>query len=323
MSRADWSKIAKDAFFWGQEPVGYIQALADWVECQAMIRVANGCDKTTLLSALKLDWYSPNEDVVLAPDIVAEDVFAELTQRGEDYTDRGYPFECIDNGRVLKFTSRDPWPYIFLLALSYTNPVTKSKGTFTAAYIFEALSWIGLRRFIGEPSAELADLGGCHHFGSPSLSNLPPLFHDRIDALATELREGSAYQPQKSGHKQKSGDGGLDVLLRRGFPDRRGAQFLYFGGCAAGHNWSTTKRYEVNPVNWLRKHFKTPFVGHHGMARCYFIPRHIGPDAWDDTATIAGTVIDRSRLSLLTCKSKSPHLGDARLWTERYCGVPF
>jgi len=328
MSRANWSKISKTALLYSQEPEGYIPALADWVECQALLHLANGCDKTTLIATLKItDWESPNKDIPTNHDLLAEDVFAELAQRGKDYGARGYPFKCDHvAGRVLKFTNRNPWPYLFLLSLSYTNPVTKPKkpkGVKTGAYIFEALSWVGMNRFIGKPYPELAGFGSCHHFGDPSLSKLPHKFHEKIDVLAAEFREGGGYKPEHTGHRKVSGDGGLDVLLRRGFPDDRGAQFFFFGGCAAGHNLFSTKRAECNPKKWFHKHFQQTFHGLYGVARGYFLPRQIGKDAWEDTAIMAGTVIDRCRISHITCKSRSQHLAEARTWTESYLGKTF
>jgi hypothetical protein len=325
MSKKSWAEIGKEAFRYSQQLDGYIPALADWVECQALTRLTYGCDKATLTSALKMDnWKPPAQDVVITHDALTDDVFVELTDRANDYSKRGYPFECDSSGRRILFTGRDPWPYVFLLALSYINPVTKVKGSLpTGAYILEALAWTGLQRFIGQPSPELLDLGACHHFGSPSLSQLPANFDAKIDVVAKEIREGGNYRPQKSGHRQTGGDNGVDVLLRRGFPDSRGAQFLFFGGCAGGENWSSTKRYEVDPDKWLERNFQDRFSGLRGMARCYFLPRQIDGDGWLETSKAAGMVVDRCRLSLITHKSNSGHLKAAQDWTEILCGKAF
>jgi hypothetical protein len=325
MSQSSWSDIGKKAFQYSQELDGYVAALADWVECQALTRIAFGCDKSTLVTALKIgSWTAPAKDISITHDALAEDVFVELRDRATDYGKRGYPFHCDYAGRRLKFSGTEPWPYVFLLALSYTNPVTKAKSTLpTGAYVLEALAWIGLDRFVGQPASDLSDLAVCHHLGSPSLSKLPAKFHAKIDRIASEFKEGGKYKPLKSGHRQTAGDDGVDVLLRRGFPDTRGAQFLFFGGCAGGGNWSTPKRYEVDPDRWLGKHFQEPFPGVLGMGRCYFLPRQIDTDGWLDTAKMAGMVVDRCRLSLITHKSKSPHVTTARKWTEALCGKAF
>lgn len=325
MAQSSWSDIGKKAFQYSQEFDGYVCALADWVECQALTRIAYGCDKVTLTSALKIgNWEPPADDISITYDALAEDVFVELRDRAADYGKRGYSFECDYAGRRLRFSGADPWPYVFLLALSYTNPVTKAKPTLpTGAYVLEALAWTGLDRFVGQPASDLSDLAACHHLGSPSLSKLPRKFDDKIDYIASEFKEGGKYKPWQSGHRQSAGDDGVDILLRRGFPDTRGAQFLLFGGCAGGENWSTPKRYEVDPERWLTKNFQEPFRGIGGMGRCYVLPRQIDVDGWSETAKIAGMVVDRCRLALITHKSKSPHLTTARKWTDALCGKAF
>jgi hypothetical protein len=325
MSQKNWLAIGKEAFVYSQQLDGYVNALADWVECQALAKLTFGCDKVTLLSALRIDsWKPPVQDNKITHDALSEDVFVELANRATGYGDRGYPFECDYAGRQLKFRNVDPWPYVFLLALSYTNPKYKAAANLpTGGHMLEALSWVGMNRFVGQPAPELANLSACHHFGTPSLSNLPNDFCDKIDHIAGEFKEGGKYKQLKSGHRQKSGDDGVDVLLRRGFPDNRGAQLLIFGGCAGGENWSSTKHYEVDPDRWLERNFQEKFSGLRGMARCYFIPRQIDSDGWLDISKAAGMIVDRCRLALITHKSASPHLTQAKDWTEALCGKAF
>jgi hypothetical protein len=325
MSITNWQSIGTAAFNYSQQLDGYVNALADWVECQAIEKPTFGCDKTTLLSALGIGiWKSPASDITITHDALAEDVFIELADRATDYGNRGYPFECDYAGRRLKYTNTDAWPYVLLLALSYSNPKFKpASGLPTGAHMLEALSLVGLKRFMGEPAPELANLSGCYHFGTPSLSGLPNNFCDKIDFIASELKEGGKYKPLASGHRQTSGDDGVDLLLRRGFPDNRGAQFLLFGGCAGGENWSSTKHYEVDPDRWLEVNFKEKFSGLRGMAQCYFIPRQIDSDGWLALSKAAGMVVDRCRLALITHKSGSPLLNLAKNWTESLSGRVF
>ena len=325
MSLTNWRSIGTAAFDYSQQLDGFVNALADWVECQAIAKLTFGCDKTTLISALRIDvWKSPATDIKITHDELAEDVFIELADRWTNYRNHGYPFECDYAGRRLKFTNTDPWPYVLLLALSYHNPSFKPAANLpTGAHMLEALSWVGVNRFLGEPAPELAHLGACHHFGTPSLSKLPSDFCDKIDRIAAEFNEGGKYKPLASGHRQKSGDDGVDVLLRRGFPDSRGAQFLLFGGCAGGEKWSSTKHYEVDPDTWLEVNFQERFSGLRGMARCYFIPRQIDTDGWLALSKAAGMIFDRCRLALITHKSGSAVLGVAKAWTEALCGKAF
>src|SRR5882724_1576404 len=159
MSRKDWGRVGRAAFLYSQQLDGYVQALADWVECQALTRPAASCDKTILKSALKIDtWTSPSQEISITHDQLAEEVFGELDQRTSDYAGRGYPFKCDAAGRVLLFTGADAFPYVFLLALSYTDPSVKpgKVGIRTGGYILEALAWAGLNRFIGEPPVDLS-----------------------------------------------------------------------------------------------------------------------------------------------------------------------
>jgi len=247
----------------------------------------------------------------------------ELTERAEAYSGLGYPFEiCGPSKQVLRFTNDKIWPYIFLLALSYTHPNEKADGTNTGANIFEGIAWLGLGRFFGDPMSTFVG-HSCHHLGKPSLSGLPNYFYDKIDELAKEYKEGVGYKPALTGHHQSSGDGKMDIIVRRGFPDKRGAQFFFFAGCASGKNWDSTKSYECNPDEWLETHFKGKFRGIKGMGRGYFIPRQIGADSWNTISGRAGTILDRCRLSLVTCSATHGQLTAARKWTERYCRKVF
>lgn len=325
MRQTKWPLIGRRAFAYSKDLDGYVEALADWVECQAIVKPTYGCDKVTLLSALKIgSWEPPTEEIKITHDAVAEDVFVTLAERSACYGRLGYPFDCDYAGRRLKFTAGEPWPYIALLALSYTNPKFKPRINLpTGGNLLEQLAWVGIDRFIGQPAAELRGQAACHHMGTPSLSGLPSYFCDKIDAIATQFNEGGKYQPLKSGHRQKSGDDGVDILLRRGFPDKRGAQFLFFGGCAGGENWSSTKQYEVDPDKWLDVNFTESFAGLRGMARCYVIPRQVGADGWLTLSKAAGMIVDRCRLAMMTHKSNSPMLTTAAKWAEATVGKAF
>lgn len=321
MKAVGWSEIAQRSLLYSQCPDGWYPSLADWVECQALLYPAIGCDRTTLESTLCTSgWEPPYEDTSVSYASAAAEAFNILASRYKDYGGNGYPFILSTSGPTLKFDAQgaSSHPYIFLLGLSYSHPNLKSRksGGRTGAYLLEALAWLGMQRLLGSPDTSLSSAAVSHHLGSPSLSKLPGRFDKKINQIILDINEGGSYKPLRSGHIQKSGENGVDLLFRRGFRDSKGAQFLMLGACSAGKDWSTTKRYECNPADWLDRNFTGEFLGTNGTARFFAIPRDLPVDGWETTARAGGMIIDRCRLSYITHLSKAATLQDAEDWVK-------
>lgn len=316
-----WSKISTRALLYSQAPEGWYPALADWVECQAILYPGVGCSRSTLETALKTShWESPFEDFQVLPDEAADEAFTILSDRHGYYKGHGYPFTLQANGPTLHFdaTLQTSAVYLFLLGLSYCHPNKKSAklGGRTGAYLLEALAWLGMQRLLGDPLPELKDSAIAHHLGAPSLSNLPGRFDKKITAIIADIREGGSYKPLPSGHIQKSGENGVDLFFRRGFRDTKGAQLIILGACAAGQDWASTKRYECNPNDWFERNYTQRFLGTNGTARFFTVPRELPIDGWESTARAGGMMLDRCRLSYLTHLLNNPTIQQIKDWTK-------
>jgi len=316
-----WSEISNRALIYSQAPEGWYPALADWVECQAILYPGIGCSRSTLETVLNTShWESPLSDCPTPLDEAAKEAFNILSNRYNDYKDHGYPFSLQNNGPTLQFNPAPSVssPYLFLLGLSYCHPNQKSakRGGRTGAYLLEALAWLGMQRLLGDPLPEHKESAISHHLGSPSLSKLPGRFDEKINTIIADIREGGTYKPLPSGHIQKSGENGVDLFFRRGFRDSKGAQLIILGACAAGRDWASTKRYECNPSDWFERNYTGRFLGTNGTARFFTVPRELPIDGWQSTARAGGMMLDRCRLSYLTHSLSNPTIAQIKDWVR-------
>lgn len=312
MSR--WNDLAIKACDAGSTVDGEAEALADAVELRALCSPMCVYNATMLTSDLN-EWDPPaafiqNEDPV---ESAVEAAFDALQGRSEIYSQHGYPFQYGDQARTLQFVGGpSPIPYLFLLGLSYTDPTVNRTGK-TGATIFEEIAFLGVRRLIGSPSEKLAiAVGGEFHLGS-----IAGGFADKINHIAKAIKEGRQYRAPPSGAKVGGGDRGVDLLIRRGFPDERGAQMLVFAACAAGENWFG-KKHECDHIAWASElHFEEPLLSNHGMSKCFLIPRVVPRDRWGSVAKSGGMVIDRCRLAMLLSSADDAALKQCEVWLTK------
>jgi hypothetical protein len=246
--------------------------------------------------------------------VVAENAYELLYERESAYGQHGYPFRLDDNGDCITLNKRVVGScYLFLLALSYYDPTTRSRmHRVSGAELFEQICVVATNRLFPAYDAE-PDQTVTFHLGVPSVTDLPSNFSKKVQCICRLIREGRGYKVPPSGCARSSGDDGVDILHRRGFPDSRGAQFLTFASCASGRTDWLKKRNECNPRAWCEEHMlEIPFAPN-AMSQLCYLPRVIPRDRWSSHSRRAGAVVDRCRLTLLL-KDLRPIKRDCEAW---------
>jgi len=316
-----WKDLASDAFTKSSRTECETVALADWLELQVLDSAASEVSVASLKTALNAGPWNPPGDRSSLDDTdieaIVSDAVQEIAARSSNYEGHGYPFQLTQGNRVIQRTGRSPSIYEALLAISYINPAPERGSNESGGAVFEALAWLGLSRWLGKPDhAKEGEMSFVHHLGQPSLSGLSHAFHTKIETLARLMRDGKGYRIPHHGRAQRQGDGGVDLLAWRGFPDDQGSQLLIFARYAAGMNFADPGKYaEVDPRRWVRTHFPPgTLLSERSWARCYFIPRMVPPDLNEQIKLGAGVLIDRCRLAFLLHGIKHDQITRSLTW---------
>lgn len=297
----DWASLAQVAWTYSKDTEGGDQALADWVELVSISNPDNKCSRTELIRRLKQDLEKNDDSGETLSQNRAADVFVQLSERAESYSNKGYPFRLDSDQDCVFFDStKKQTLYVFLLALSYANPVPvigEGVGS-SGAQLFEKICVIALDRLF-PPSPFYTDSAKTFHLGNPSVTGMPGLFWKKVDYFCAAIAEGTGngYKTPPSGVAREAGDDGVDIIHRRGFPDRKGSQFLVSASCASGRTDWEKKRSECDPLAWTSQHMRAGVLAPPALSKCCFVPRMIPRDKWEGLSRRAGAVIDRCRLA--------------------------
>lgn len=317
----NWDLLGRKAFESSKRAECETVALADWLEIQAIKAPSRKVSTSSLKTALTAGpWHPPGgrgmpDDTEIESVIL--DATREISERSTFYAGKGYPFNVAQGGRIIEYSRRIPSVYEVMLAISYINPAPTAGSTDSGGAVFEALAWLGLQRWLGRPLHKDDKLiSFVHHLGQPSLSELPYAFNEKINILARLMQDGSGYRMPEHGRSQVQGDGQVDLLAWRGFPDETGGQILVFAGCAAGMNFADPGKYsEVDPDVWVRTNFiEGTLKASRSWARCYFVPRMIPYELGERIKLSAGVIIDRCRLAYLLNGVRHAQIRRAQLW---------
>jgi hypothetical protein len=194
-------------------------------------------------------------------------------------TPGNYPFTF--SGTLLR--TRDDWgdytPYIFCLLLSYCGEKTKNIKGLDHERMFEELSCLAARNYIG---------GEVVRFGSPR-KELPSGFREALTIVCGKVKEWTPVTG-KTLHRQ---DGGLDLIAWKHFPDEQIGKIILFGHCASGAGWNS-KINELQPND-----FCTLWLGgdRSPVVKSFFIPYRLSPEMFADRAVSAKLFFDRCRIA--------------------------
>lgn len=281
------------------------EQLADWVELQAILAPERQFSLESLARVINrsgstdaLDEDDVEDDEAGGPGprahrhpgdesrLVAEAAFSEL--EGRVSACRGhrdaYPFELQAGLLKLKGSPGDT-DYEFLLLLTYSKPTAGHNGT---AVLFEHLC----------TAAALGHLGGSRNsaralrFGAPRKRPLAKL-QQALEDLCRALGEGGGCtNPEAASH---TGDGQLDIVAYREFPDGRPGKLVAFGQCAAGVSSAEGKLSELDPKGFMKKWLRKALLV--DPLRLFFIPWRPPVAEWDFKVIDSGLLFDRCRIS--------------------------
>lgn len=260
--------------------------LADWLELYALRSDDGNSSMGDLERALnRATVFNPGDQVALESKCVA--VLNELQRRLKS-ANLAYPFEIDGTLLRLKAGPENFVAYVFCLCLSYFGWENKKGRKLFPDRLFEELSSIAAKSFVGDNSVK---------FGFPR-RELPKGFAQAVDKLCHLVGEcaGFNHQPLKSVK-----DYGLDVVAWRDFPDGSSSKLILFGQCATGleKNKEVELQPEVFCKNWLLAQPISPLI------KAYFTPHRIESTDWANLGRRAGIIFDRCRIAYLSHGTES------------------
>ena len=268
--------------------------LADWLELRAFL----ADDKNVSAADLRRELVRMGipEDEESDVETLVDDTFSELEDRSEACRE-SYPFSLSPS--VLQAQENgDHWAYIFCLLLSWLgvgNDRAKGKPT----RLFEKVAAVAAKGYVAGESL---------HFGFPRRT-LPSNFIKALEEVCRATGEGSS--PRRRSSSQHVKDAGLDIIAWKSFPDKRQAQVMLFGQCAAGKNWED-KLSELQPRSFIDTHLQeAPAVD---PLRGFFTPFRLSKRGWYEKAKQAGILFDRCRIAHSAYEQDPPD--DIRAWNE-------
>lgn len=202
--------------------------LADCLEINSVIEKDRSSAFTELRSSLRA--FSSDDEIDNALCGVTQEIRLRVKHLGN-----AYPFEA--NKEILKLRSDGEinWTYLFCLLLSYVGPEKgKDLKIWNEQEIcreFEKICFLAAMNYMK------GQFGGNEglHFGSPRIEWSE---HKRIDRaleqLKNKLKDGDVkyLMPSKKKIRGDGGDGGLDLITWRNFPDERSGKLLLLGQCS-------------------------------------------------------------------------------------------
>jgi hypothetical protein len=247
--------------------------LADWLELLALTSADGNSSHGDLQRVLNR---LGTENI----DSLCTESMRELNRR-IDSTGDNYPFTFSGTLLSTKGDWRQYTPYIFCLLLSYCDDVKKKVAGIRHETMFEKLSCIAAKQYIG---------GDAIRFGSPR-DTLPKGFIDALIHVCGQVGEWSCSNVGRRTLRSK--DGGLDIVAWKHFPDRQIGKLILFGHCASGANWDN-KINELQPNDfcslWLGGD-RSPIV------KSFFIPHRLSPELFENRAVSAKLFFDRCRIA--------------------------
>ncbi|TAL34752.1 MAG: hypothetical protein EPN93_11505 [Spirochaetes bacterium] len=268
--------------------------LADWLELIALTAADGNSSHGDLQRVL-------NRLGVENLDTLCNDTMRELNRRVTSSKD-SYPFSF--SGTLLKV--RNNWkcfsPYIFCLLLSYCDNSKKSVKGFRHEVMFEQLSCIAAKHYIG---------GDSLRFGFPR-DTLPSGFLQALKHVCGQVGE---WTVSRRTNTLRTKDGGLDVIAWKSFPDQLIGKLILFGHCASGENWNE-KINELQPNDFCSQWLdgdKSPIV------KSFFIPHRVSPEIFEHRAISAKLFFDRCRIAYWATADEFNHttIGNNLKWCEK------
>lgn len=234
-----------------------------------------------------------------------DEISAEIRERGV-ICGRKYPFKLVNQDYCLIYSPEDGHTNLIYRYLLMCTRVKMSKNRIFSdidgALLFEHLCAEVALNFFGE-RAEV------EVFGTSKLNSGG--FRSNLENLVARMREGGKIHTNE-GHKPK--DEKVDIVVWKGFSDRKASQMIAFGQCKTGTSW-TDKLSELNTDSFCKTWFT--FQPVLTPVRMFFCAQYFPNDIWRVRANTAGLVFDRFRImDYLPEKIDVDLVGKIEKWTS-------
>jgi len=214
----------------------------------------------------------------------ADDILSEIVRRAKE-TGNKYPFKPKSKGYSIEYKNSDDlncWVYKYLL---FSTRLKMSRdgvhNGLDGTKLFERLSAEVAKEYFGNKAQ--VDLLGT------SKSNEGG-FRAKLAQLTKRLGEGGKIHLNKN---YKPQDDNVDVIVWKGFSDKKPSQMIGFGQCKTGTSWETSIS-ELDTEAFCNTWFsKQPVVK---PIRMFFSAQYFPNDIWHERAYNAGLVFDRFRI---------------------------
>jgi hypothetical protein len=206
-----------------------ISKLADWLEISAWAQTDSEVSRQEIVTAFNIA--SNNVEAEQKVHQIWHEIITRTIAMGDSY-----PFRFSNNKEIFKFsTEKQCRAYIFCLLLSYFGQPKLNTTDFKVASVFEHLCTHVSENFISDGTSLTQSL----QFGSPRSGWGAGTrgFNTSLEILIKSLNHGKNIVANVRGIQSSSkGDGGLDVVAWRRFPDNKKGMLLFLGQCATAQD---------------------------------------------------------------------------------------
>lgn len=329
------------------------EALADWIELQAILSDDGNASLQDLLQAIRISGTAeaiPDTDQGTLWDDLSDSQFAPgnaLMADDDEYLDEDDVEDTeVDRGsEKSEQVAQDAWAeienrslwcgsenggYPFVVESDY---IALKDGWMRIPYIFMLLiSHTGIRNR-GEKKQRTNDApkifehlsleAASHYLGGPShsvqryeLGYPRKLTAPQFEKAVNKLCSeiGEGEGCRTRPTLKNAKDATLDLVVWRAFPDGRVGQLIGFGQCAAGSDWES-KLSHLQPRNFCDLWLLE--APSHPPIRMFFMPHVIREHIWADRAKVGGIMFDRCRIAANTLGAGKELLDSCEVLVQR------
>lgn len=291
-------------------------ALADWAEICALNAADGNISREDLVRGLRRSYSTPE----MTARALAGDVFKELADRTLSCTTQArtsiaaYPFTLKSDVLSVKtdYHRRPDYGrvYVFLLAMTLADMSSGARviAGIDPTKVFEHLCADVLAGFWGGSSS----YSGALVFGTARKKRAHNhRFQSNIDHLCSQIGEGLGWKEDAT--PPGAGDGKLDIVAWRRFPDRRQGGLIGFAQCKTGIHWNKHLT-QLQPDVFSRRFMKKQIVL--SPVRIYMVPARIEPSQWETYTGEGGILFDRCRIVHYAVDLSSKVRRDSQRWLD-------
>lgn len=261
----------------------------DWADYAEYLAINKG--QVALADIIKPSLMSSDEIEINGADddsdklnFKVDEISGEINRRIK-VTKGNYPFELINSDYTLKHqVTEDNYFHIysFLLYATRLNMSTeKLQSGYDGTQLFEKLSALIALNFFGENTQ--GDVFGTSKTDVKG-------FRAKLTEVVKSMKEGG-YIHKRPGLSPQ--DDKIDIIVWKGFTDKKTSQLIAFGQCKTGTSWKD-KLSELDPQTFCNTWFTSQPVT--VPIKMFFSSQYFHAEIWDGKAYSAGLIFDRFRI---------------------------